>query len=325
MLKIICLIILIFASTSGQAYANDFDSWLDETRAEAAQRGISQATIDAALTDLQPNARVLALDVRQPETTITFTRYRANVVNPERVRLGRAYLQQYGDLLDTISRRYGVPAPVIVALWGIETSYGRNTGGFQIVPALATLAWDGRRAGFFRKELFDALQILDDGDIDAADMKGSWAGAMGQNQFMPSSFLKFAADGDGDGKRDIWTDQADVFASTANYLSQSGWKDGESWGRAVWTPQGMDPGAVNLKQHKSLREWARLGLRFGDGEDIPDDDSQGGDRQASLIAPDGLPGQAFLVFDNYRAIMAWNRSTYFATSVGLLADAIGEN
>ena len=311
---VMVLILLAFARS---AKAEDFDDWLNGVRGDAAAAGVRQATIDAALDGIQPIDGVLALDVRQPETTVTFAHYRANILNAERIRLGRQYLRDDAVLLGEIGNRYGVPPAVIVALWGMETSYGGNTGGFGTVPALATLAWDGRRAAFFRAELIDALKIIDAGDIDAADMKGSWAGAMGQNQFMPSSFLKYAADGDGDGRRDIWGDRADVFASTANYLAENGWQGGY-WGRAVWVPQGLDPAYVTLKAKRPMAEWTRLGLRFADGEALPDSD-----REASLVAPDGLPGPAYLVNDNYRAIMRWNRSTYFATSVGLLADAIG--
>lgn len=309
------LFVLVLLAWAGPARADSFDDWLAAFRDDAAAQGISQRTLDAALDGVQPLDRVLALDVRQPERTITFARYRANILNPERIRLGRQYMRQYADLLAQTGDRYGVPPQIIVALWGIETSFGRNTGGFEIVPSLATLAWDGRRAAFFRGELIDALKILDDGDIDVGDMKGSWAGAMGQNQFMPSSFLKFAADGNGDGRRDIWNDRADVFASTANYLAANGWR-GAHWGRAVWIPAGLDPSYVTLKDSRSMNEWGRLGLRFADGQPLPDSDSR-----LSLVAPDGLPGPAFLVNDNYRAIMRWNRSTYFATSVGLLADA----
>ena len=222
--------------------------------------------------------------------------------------------------LEKAAQKYGVPANYIVALWGIETSYGDNTGGFKVIPALATLAHDGRRSTFFRKELINALKILDAGHISSANMKGSWAGAMGQNQFMPSSFHAFAVDGNGDGKRDIWTSLPDVFASTANYLSKSGWKEDERWGRKVKLPQGFSKSLTGKKIKKPLSEWASMGITLPSGAPIPQADGI----RASVITPDGLNGPAYLAYDNYRVIMKWNNSTYFATSVGLLADLIAQ-
>ncbi len=211
------------AIPSARANPTDFRTWLAELRSEAARQGISQRTIDGALAGVAPIPRVLELDRRQPESTMTFAQYRDRVINNDRVEQGRQRLVQNRDLLARVTERYGVPARFIMALWGMETSYGANMGGFKIVDALATLAYDGRRSQFFRTELLAALRILDQGHIAPERMLGSWAGAMGQSQFMPSSFLQYAVDFDGDGRRDIWTSQPDVFASAANYLARNGW------------------------------------------------------------------------------------------------------
>lgn len=312
------LLTFLLASTPCLAAGQPFEQWLNKFRIQALQEGISQHTVDTALYGLQPDDRVLRLDRKQPEGTKTFASYRASVVNQKRIAKGRELMALHADTLARISDQTGVAPQYIVALWGIETSFGSNTGGFDIVPSLATLAWEGRREAFFRKELLDALRILDQGDIDLPNFRGSWAGAMGQNQFMPSSFLKFAADGDNDGKRDIWKNPADVFASTANYLAQSGWRSGERWGREVRVPKGFDAGLVKSKTEKSLAEWSRLGVKLPDGGILPPDENI----RASLVAPDGIHGPTYLAYDNYRVIMKWNRSTYFATSVGLLANAI---
>jgi membrane-bound lytic murein transglycosylase B len=303
------------------AKAQDFVQWRYALMQDAMRHGVSREAAAAGLGAVQPDPRVIKLDRRQPEKTASFAGYRKFVVSAARIQAGRRMMRENARLLDAVGKRYGVPPQFIVALWGIETSYGKNTGNYDTIRSLATLAWEGRRADFFRTELFDALKIIDQGGIAFDDMKGSWAGAMGQNQFMPSSFLKFAVDGDGDGRRDIWNTRADVFASTANYLAKSGWKTGERWGRAVHVPHGFSPSHVTLKSTKTLAEWKRLGVTLPGGKPLP----VAAGMRASLVAPDGLHGPTYLAYDNYRAIMLWNRSTYFATSVGLLADAIAED
>jgi membrane-bound lytic murein transglycosylase B len=310
---------VLAAASSARANPTDFGAWLAELRREAARQGISQRTIDGALTGVAPIARVLELDRRQPESTMTFAQYRDRVINNDRVEQGRQRLAQNRDLLGRVTERYGVPARFIMALWGMETSYGANTGGFKIVDALATLAYDGRRSQFFRSELLAALRILDQGHIAPERMLGSWAGAMGQSQFMPSSFLQYAVDFDGDGRRDIWTSQPDVFASAANYLARNGWVRTGGWGLAVQVPQGFDPaGNTGLDVRRPVSAWQGLGIRATGGGGLPD-----GDTEASLVQPDGPRGDSFLAFENFRVIMRWNRSVYFATSVGILSDRIG--
>ena len=295
-----------------------FQSWLQDLRTEALREGVRGATLKAALAEIELLPRVIELDQKQPERTTTFAQYADRVLPLTRVSKGRALMQKHRDDLTDIADEYGVPAKVIVALWGMETSYGANTGGFDVVSALATLAYEGRRAEYFRGELMNALKILDAEHIDLHDMKGSWAGAMGQCQFMPSSFLNFAIDYNGDGRRDIWQTELDVFASAANYLHKSGWKRGETWGREVRAPRSVSEKLIGLETKKTLSEWAQLGFSRKDGSPLPAQKIL-----ASLVMPDGVGGRAFLVYDNYRVIMQWNRSTYFATSVGLLSDLIG--
>jgi membrane-bound lytic murein transglycosylase B len=229
------------AVPEGMRTGQSFNVWLEDFRKSALSEGISQDTVDSALSDARVINRVIELDRKQPESTLTLEEYLAKVINAKRIEKGREMIAEHRDLLKKISTEYGVAPEYIVALWGIETNYGSNTGGYSTVSALATLAYEGRRSEFFRGELLNLLRILDADHISVDDVKGSWAGAMGQCQFMPSSFLNFAVDHDGDGKRDIWNTQADVFASIANYLNRSGWNNQAS---------------VEAK-HKVLMKWNR--------------------------------------------------------------------
>lgn len=308
-------------SFAAPAHADErFENWRTNLKKEAYALGISRSIVDEAMANVKPVPRIIELDRKQPEGTMTFAKYKKNVISQDRIDKGRRLYKQHRTLLDKVSAKYGVPASFIVALWGIETSYGGNTGGFSVVTALSTLAYDGRRSAFFRNELLEALKILDAGHIAPANMKGSWAGAMGQNQFMPSSFHAFAVDGNDDGKRDIWTSLPDVFASTANYLSKSGWKKDERWGRAVKVPKSLTKDLIGIDNVRTLTAWNKLGVTLPSGEPIPVVSAM----KASLVAPDGLNGPTYLVYDNYRVIMKWNKSVYFATSVGLLSDLIAQ-
>lgn len=298
-----------------------FAEWLADLKFEASQRGISDAILADALDGIEPIPRVVELDRNQPEFTLTFREYLTRVAPEHRIATGRKKLAENQALLGAAARTYGVPPHVIVALWAIETDFGRLTGGFKVIPALATLAHDGRRSTFFRKELFNALTILEQGHIKSTDMVGSWAGAMGQCQFMPSSFLNFAVDGNGDGRKDIWKTKADIFASAANLLAGNGWERGWTWGRPVRLPDVFDMGVQGLDTQKSLAEWQALGIRRIDGRDLPP-----AQINASLIMPDGPEGPVFLVYNNFRVFLRWNRSDYFALTAGYLADRIaGKN
>lgn len=297
-----------------------FSDWLRGLRLEARASGISEATLDSALKGIKRLPRVIELDRSQPEFTLTFAEYFKNVAPHDRIRRGRQRLSRNRAVLDSVSADYGVPVEIIVALWAMETDFGRLTGGFQVIPALATLAHDGRRSDYFRAELLSALKIIDEGHITAAGMKGSWAGAMGQPQFMPSSFLNSAVDRNSDGRKDIWSTREDVFASAANLMRTNGWRRGQRWGRPVMLPPVFDLGVEGIENKKILAIWQAMGIRNRDGSDLPVNDTL-----ASLIMPDGPDGPVFLVYENYLAIMQWNRSHYFALSVGYLADQIAEN
>ena len=317
-MRLAFLAALISALLLGRAAAADpFEVWLNGLRQDAAAKGISQQTLAAALAGLQPMPDVLDKDRNQPEFTMTFAQYLPKVVSEKRVADGRARMQQYADLLKKVGEAYGVQPRFIVALWAVESDYGRVTGGYPVVGALATLAYGSTRPEMFRAELIDALKIIDHGDVTAAAMTGSWAGAMGQCQFMPSSFLHYAVDFDGKGQRNIWTDEGDVFASIANYLTRLHWRADQTWGRQVRLPPGFDAKLIGLKIEKSLGDWKRLGIRNADGSALPQ-----AAFPASLVAPDGPSGPAYLVYGNFKALMRWNRSTFFAASVGLLADRL---
>ncbi len=296
-----------------------FPEWLQGLRADARAVGIRDATLDRALAGIAPIPRVIELDRRQPEFTLTFQEYMDRVVPSARVEKGRQRLGENRELLRAISAKYGVQARFLVAFWGVETDFGRQTGGFPVVAALATLAYDGRRSAYFRKELIQALEIIDAGHVQPDRMIGSWAGAMGQTQFMPSSFRAHAVDYDGDGRIDIWTSRPDALASAANYLKRSGWKGDETWGRATRLPEGFDARLIGTGVVKSLAEWSALGLTRADGSPLPSRPLK-----ASVVLAEGNKGPAFLVYDNYRAILKWNRSTFFAIAVGSLADRIGD-
>lgn len=305
---------------AGGAFAQDtrpeFSVWLQEVRAEAREKGISDATLDAALAGVAPIERVVELDRKQPELTWTLEDYLTKVIPPSRIELGRKKLAEHRALLEEVGAKYGVQPRFIVAFWGIETNFGSVSGGFKVVDALVTLAYDGRRGKYFRGELMNALRILEDGHTTPEKMTGSWAGAMGQVQFMPSSFLNYAVDYDGDGRKDIWGSTADAFASGANYLAGSGWQADQTWGREVRLPKGFDPALLGLETTKGLAEWQALGVRRADGRDLPRRNLP-----ASIVQPEE-GGRSFAAYANYRAILKWNRSHWFALAVGKLADGV---
>ncbi len=295
----------------------DFATWLAAFRQEALGAGIHPATLDAAFAGVQPLPRVLELDQRQPETTITFDTYITRVVSDARVQAGRQHLADDRQLLDEVGAKYGVQPRFIVALWAIETDFGRVQGDYPIVASLATLAYDGRRGAFFRKELIAALKILDQGHIKPEELRGSWAGAMGQTQFMPSTFLAYAVDYGGTGKQDIWHDKRDALASIANYLGNLGWSADYTWGRPVKLPARFDATQLGGQVLKPVDQWAALGVRRADGGPLP-----AAAIDAGLVQPGGADGPTLMVYGNFRAIMKWNRSLYFATAVSYLADRI---
>jgi membrane-bound lytic murein transglycosylase B len=315
----VATLVLSVCSTAVVAQQQGFEQWLGGLREEALSKGISATTFDRAFKGVAPIPRVIELDRKQPEFTLTLDQYLSSVVPLRRVIIGRHKLAENRKLLDKVAAKYGVQPRFIVAFWGIETDYGRLTGGYSVIAAIATLAYDGRRSDFFRSQLLDALQILEEGHVEPEEMIGSWAGAMGQAQFMPSTFRAYAVDFDGDGHINLWSSRADVFASAANYLSRVGWNSEQTWGREVKVPKGLDPSLFGLDLRKSLHEWNKLGVRRVNGKKLPKVEIS-----ASLIKPDedSKGGRTYLVYDNYRAIMHWNRSHKFAVAVGTLADKI---
>lgn len=295
-----------------------FNRWLSDFKSEAQSKGINTSVLDSAFANTQPMDEIIELDRKQPESTITIDEYLSKTVNEKRIQQGREAMQDNRELLESVAKKYGVQPRFIVALWGIETNFGGYTGGYRTVDALATLAFDGRRSDYFRGELINALKIIQQEDMNPDDLQGSWAGALGQCQFMPTTFLEYAADFDGDGHHDIWNNPADVFASVANYLDSLGWNDREGWGRAVQVPESFSHTRDDIKSTKTLAQWQKLGVRNADGSDLPD---------ASIAASLVLVGkddaaQPYLIYDNYKSLLKWNRSRYFATAVGTLADAI---
>jgi membrane-bound lytic murein transglycosylase B len=317
LLRPLLLGLCLLAAPAWAAERLEFSAWLAEFGQDALARGISQTTLDAALGDVQPIARVLELDRRQPEFIDTFWNYVDPRIGGRQLKLGKDMLWKHRRLLSRIQRRHGVPPALLVSLWGMETRYGSRPGTFPVPAALATLAHDSRRAAFFREELLNALRILQEGHVAAADMKGSWAGAMGQMQFMPSTFLNHALDGDGDGRKDIWKSLQDALHSGARYLHELGWHGGELWGREVRLPADFDHGLAILDLKKGVNEWAALGVTLADGRALPRSDLAG-----AILLPQGHAGPAFLVYRNFEVIMAWNRSVNYALSVALLADRL---
>lgn len=314
---------VILTTTFGLVFAahavdpDGFPAYVETLKAEAREHGISEEAIERAFADIRFYERAVSADRNQPEFTITLDTYLPRAVPDWKVQQGIRKYEEHRELLEEIGEKFGVQPRFIVALWGIETNYGGFTGNFRVVSALATLAYEGRREAFFKRQLMQALEIIDAGHIEPEQMRGSWAGAMGQTQFMPSSFLSYAVDFDGDGKIDIWNSFPDVFASAANYLSQVGWDDSKTWGRQVRIPEDFDTSVAGLSTKKSLSEWQALGVRRFDGTDLPTRDIK-----ASLIIPDDQTGRIYLAYHNWDVLMRWNRSNYFVVAVGHLADRI---
>jgi len=296
---------------------SDFKAWITEFKKQAHQKGISQSTLDSAFKNVTLNKKVLESDKKQPEFTKTFFDYFNRAVSDTRVANGQKNYEAHKALLDQVTKKYGVPGRFIVAFWGLETNYGSYTGKLPIIESLATLAYDPRRSQFFSTQLMSALTILDRGDVPLSEMKGSWAGAMGQCQFMPSNYVQYAVDGDGDGKINLWDSLPDVFYSAGNFLNHLGWKAEENWGREVTLPKGFNYALADNKTARSLAEWKKMGITLADGRVLPNEDMQ-----AKLLLVSDYKGPAFLVYNNFRVIKRWNNADKYAVSVGHLADRI---
>ncbi len=313
--------LLVFSGFANASEQN-FEEWLAEFRTEARAKGISDEIFDAALAKAVPIKRVIELDRRQPEFTMTFDEYLSKIASSTRARTAAKMLVEHDEILAKVSKKYGVQKRYIVTFWGVETNFGQYLGSFNVPHALATLAFDGRRSAYFRKELLNALKILEEGHIAPENMNGSWAGAMGQSQFMPSSFCPMLSIGMGMANA-IYGAQPDVFASTAYYLSKAGWRDDITWGRKVTLPKGF---SMNGKNPKALADgkiraklpvWTKAGVRNADGGALPTKDLT-----ARLVMPAGSDGPAFLVYSNFDSILDWNRSNYYALAIGHLSDKL---
>lgn len=293
-----------------------FVRWLDGLRADARAAGIDDATLHAALDGVQLLPRVVELDRAQPEFTRSVRDYLVATVTPARVVRGQERLREAQAAAEPAAARYGVPAPVLAAIWGIESNFGGNVGDIPTIDALATLGFEGRRADWARGQLIAALKILQRGDITRAGMVGSWAGAMGQTQFLPSNVLAYAVDADGDGRHDLWNSLPDVFASTAHFLARSGWQRGQPWGAEVRLPPGFDVGRADGQRRQAAAAWAAEGVQGVDGAPLPALDD------TALLLPAGARGPAFLVGPNFRTILRYNNATSYALAVALLAQQI---
>lgn len=300
------------ADVRSEATHLSFSQWREQFRAEALAAGISAATFDQAFAGVQPDPAVIEADRSQPEFTRPVWQYLEGAISPQRVRSGRRLLSEHATTLDQIEARYGVDRETLVAVWGLESSFGQIMGDKSVIRSLATLAHEGRRPAFAKSQLIAALEILQHGDVAPQRMRGSWAGAMGQTQFIPTTYNTHAVDFDGDGKRDIWNSSADALASAAHYLQASGWKQGKAWGFEVELPEGFDYALADTEIRKPLAEWRSLGLR-----NLPGDQEEA---SASLLLPAGHRGPAFLIMDNFRAILRYNNSSAYALAIGLLAE-----
>lgn len=311
----------------------EFDAFLAEVRGEALQKGIKADVVNQALTGVEPIMRIIERDRNQAEFKLSFAIYRDRVITPANVQRGQKLRDDHQALLRQVTQRYGVQSRFVLAIWGIETRYGAVKADVPLVHSLATLAFDRRRSAYFRGELFAALTMLDRGYIDFPTMKGSWAGAMGQPQFMPTSYLSYAEDFDGDGRRDIWNNTGDVFASVANYLAKHGWNTSQTWGREVrisadlqkrlgeYAREGRSGCRAidQMTRDQSLEDWSRLGVRRADGGELPKAQQVG-----ALVQPDGAGGPTFLVYGNYRSVLRYNCAHHYALTVSLLADRLGD-
>ena len=323
----VCLSSSVMAKTQAE-----FQDYLSNLKQEAIAKGYEAKLIDDAFATATYKEKVVSADKNQPEVKETLETYLPKRVPQWKIDRARKLYSENKDVLEKVAKEFGVQARFIVALWGLESNFGAIQGGHNVISSLVTLAFDGRREALYKRQLWAALDILKSGHITLDKFKGSWAGAMGQTQFMPTSFNAYAVDYNNDGRKDIWTTKEDAFASIANYLKQEGWNDSLTWGRQVQLPENFDSkyvlvrGTKTRKQwleywndsERSLADWQALGVRKADGSDLPNVDVR-----AALVMPDDINGRMYLAYDNYKVFMHWNRSYYFATSVGYLSDRIG--
>jgi len=316
-MSVIASLLLTQTASADQVGKISFEKYVENIKIEAKEKGIDDNTLDIAFANVAFLQRSIKADKAQPEFKLTLDTYIPRAVPEWKIKQAREAYKKHYYLLKEIGKKYGVQPRFIVALWGIETNFGKLTGRHYVISALTTMAYQGRREALFKNQLFAALNILQQGHIKTENFIGSWAGAMGQVQFMPTSYLNYAVDYDGDGKKDIWNTYADVFASAANYLKTEGWNEKETWGRQVRIPSDFDDKLAGIDNVKTLKEWQKLGVRRFDGSALPSVDLKG-----SVVIPDDNSGRVYLVYNNYRVLMHWNRSYYFATAVSYLSERI---
>lgn len=312
------IIILVLISQSLNAKPS-FEVYLANLKLEAVGQGYTNEFIEDVFKNVSYREKTVVADKNQPETKLTLDRYLATRVPDWKVKKAVDLMEKHQVILNRVEQQFGVQKRFIVALWGNESNFGKIMGKHSVINSLVTLAYEGRREALFKKQLFAALTILKQGHVKMEDFLGSWAGAMGQSQFMPTSFLDYAIDFDNDGRKDIWNNTADVFASIANFLKSEGWSDDITWGRQVSVPDNFDfsVAGLQLSKKRPLAQWQKLGVRRYDGQNLPVVDLK-----ASLINPDGKNGRLYLVYDNFHTLMKWNRSSYFGISVSYLSDRI---
>lgn len=318
--KMKTLIVLLVVLASQLAHADDtsdFLSWKQEVAGLAMARGISERTITQAMEKIELLPRVNALDARQPEFTQTFLQYLAVRASDRKLEQGLRMYEEQRSLLDTVAQQYGVDAPVLLALWGLETGYGQHLGNLDLLSALATLAFQGRRTAFFTEQLLVLLSLIDSGRYATSNLQGSWAGAFGHMQFIPSTLRAYGVDANDDGVIDLRSSLADAMASAANYLSQAGWRTGEPIALEVRLPRDFDFADAQLNVHKPLEAWRELGVSPAAGDQFPQVSGE-----TSIVLPQGHTGPAFMVFDNFDVIMDWNKSVHYALTVGQLSNRL---
>ncbi len=312
------LSVLSLLAASSSVYANtDFEQCKTELSQQAVAQGVSGETASKVFANIQYQPRVITLDRSQPEFVQTFPGYYGKRVTEWRIGKGREMYAKHRELLRKLSQKYGVPAHYLVAFWGLETNFGSYKGKMNVLNSLATLACDERRSTYFTKELITAVKLLERESLDQTQMVGSWAGAMGHTQFMPSAYMNYAIDGDGDGQINLWESEEDALASAANFLSQLGWQPGFRWGREVNLPENFDYRDTGYKNRQAITNWDQMGITKANGESLGSSDEKG-----YVVVPAGHNGPAFIAYHNFRIIMRWNNSEFYAISVGKLADQI---
>ncbi len=293
----------------------EFRKWMESFRADALSQGITAATFDRAFAGVKLNTRVVELNENQPEFSRAIWDYMDSAVSSDRIEKGRAHMRKFRKSLGRAEDKHGVPPSIITAIWSLESNFGNNLGGFNVIEALATLAFEGRRASFGREQLIAALKIIQSGDIEPRRMIGSWAGAMGQTQFIPTVFLQYAEDGNGDGKRDLWDTKTDVFNSTANYLSNKGWQQDAPCFDEVKVPENFDHSLADISIEKPVKEWANMGVTRVNGRTLQGREGVNKDAPAAILFPGGYKGPAFIAYPNFKAVLAYNNAISYALAI----------